>query len=112
MLESFKEKVINNDSRSVTLYWGGRYENDLYYDPKDIFNKLIYHPVLSRESNKWPGDHGYVQDILLKKNVDLTKVQVYACGSENMVRSSRIKLIEAGLSPNNFFADMFTSTGN
>ena len=52
----------------------------------------------------------YLQDVVIKHNIQLTKAQVYACGSNKMIESARKVLLEKGLDENNFFSDAFVPT--
>lgn len=93
--------------RDVTVIWGGRRAGDLYADPGRINPALAYWPVLSRPDPAWTGRHGYVQDVLLRAGYDLAETVVYACGSDDMIRSARHVLTNAGLDPHAFHSDAF-----
>ncbi|MDA9325360.1 hypothetical protein N9Q36_01430 [Flavobacteriales bacterium] len=67
-------------------------------------------PVLSQEKNEWNGETGYVQNIILKNKIDLDSTQVYACGSNNMIKSARKLLLTSGLKEHSFFSDAFIQT--
>ena len=71
---------------------------------------MKYIPVLSRASEDWKGEKGYVQDVLIKQNMPLENAQVYACGSNTMIESAKKLLIEKGLNTKNFFSDAFVAT--
>jgi CDP-4-dehydro-6-deoxyglucose reductase len=96
--------------RSVRLFWGSRTEENLYLDPSNVLNELEYVPVLSRPSSDWNGAIGHVQNVYLSSPRDLGQLAVYACGSDEMIRSSRGLLFDQGLPPNRFFSDAFVST--
>jgi len=93
-------------------FHGARFDKDLFWSPKQLNSKLKikYIPVLSRGSNDWSGERGYVQDILAKQNISIIDSQVYACGSIAMVESARALLIEQGLNKNHFYSDAFVAT--
>ena len=59
---------------------------------------------------EWEGEKGYVQDIVIKHDIPLSKSQVYACGSNNMIESAKKILVENGLSKAHFFSDAFVET--
>jgi CDP-4-dehydro-6-deoxyglucose reductase len=104
---------LRDDQRpkSVTILWGGRATQDLYFDVEGAFNKCQYIPVLSRPDDQWSGAKGYVQDVLLGLNPDLTSAAVYACGSDAMIASAKTRLVEAGLSTKRFYSDAFVCSG-
>jgi CDP-4-dehydro-6-deoxyglucose reductase len=91
---------------SIKVLWGGRTRDDLYWNP-EIGLGLQYTPVLSRSTAAWQGSRGYVQQVLLEQKPDLTRVAVYACGSEAMIGGSRGLLTRAGLPEQRFHADAF-----
>ena len=79
----------------------------------DLINdkiKINYIPVLSRQTEDWDGEKGYVQDAVLKQNIDLENTQVYACGSNEMIQSAKKLLFKNSLNENSFFSDAFVST--
>ena len=71
---------------------------------------IKYIPVLSRQVNDWNGSKGYVQDIVLKQQIDLENTQVYACGSNDMINSAKELFLKNNLKENNFFSDAFIQT--
>jgi CDP-4-dehydro-6-deoxyglucose reductase len=112
ILENLSEVGSASSKKNISLYFGARYEKDIFWNPYDIDSQinLNFIPVLSRPSDEWSGERGYIQDILIKQNLDLSKAQVYACGSEMMIEAARKILLESGLKENNFFADAFVPT--
>lgn len=107
MLESLTHIAPEHAPISVTLFWGGRTAEDLYFDPQAIPAGHRFIPVLSRAAAGWVGISGHVQNALLASKVDLARTAVYACGSEAMIRSAKASLLDAGLPVNRFFADAF-----
>lgn len=112
ILESLicKSKQLSN--RNIWVFVGARCDNDLLCHLKEfeIIPNLKYIPVLSRGSQEWSGERGYVQDIVIKYNIPLANSQVYACGSNDMIESSKKLLIEHGLNNKDFFSDAFLAT--
>lgn len=100
-----------NDKRFWVLV-GARHEEDFFWEPKlnGRLSNLKYIPVLSRPKENWTGEKGYVQEILLKQNVDLENAQVYACGSNQMIESAKTLLTAKSLPENQFFSDAFVCT--
>jgi CDP-4-dehydro-6-deoxyglucose reductase len=107
MLESLIDVASENAPKSVTVLWGGRTAEDLYFDPKVIPVGHRFVPVLSSAPAGWNGASGYVQYALLATQPDLAHTVVYACGSEAMIRSARASLFAAGLPETRFFSDAF-----
>lgn len=94
--------------RSVTVYWGNRCHDDLYWQPStESEASYRFVPVLSRPQSDWAGARGYVQQALLESATSLEDAVVYACGSEAMINGARRSLLEAGLAERHFHADAF-----
>ena len=107
MLESLTSIAPEQAPLSVTVFWGGRTAEDLYFDPQAIPAGHRFIPVLSRATAGWTGVCGYVQNALLATQPDLARTAVYACGSDAMIRSAKASLLAAALPENRFFADAF-----
>lgn len=114
-IKAMLEKINESEKHISKKYWvfvGARYEKDLFLNLNEfnVISNLTYVPVLSRGSEDWNGERGYVQEILIKYNIPLTNAQVYACGSNDMIESAKKLLIEKGLNNKNFFSDAFLAT--
>lgn len=107
MLESLTHLTPEQSPQSVTVFWGGRTTEDIYFDPQAIPAGHRFVPVLSRAAAGWAGVSGYVQNALLATKPDLAHTAVYACGSDAMIRSAKASLLTAGLPETRFFADAF-----
>lgn len=110
ILEQINSAKECNNFKQIILYWGGRYENDLYWNPSFKNLPFIYCPVLSREKSKCISKAGYVQDNVINDKVSLDKSVVYACGSEVMIQSAIKVLCKNGLLKQNFYSDAFVSS--
>jgi CDP-4-dehydro-6-deoxyglucose reductase len=96
-------------SKNVYLFHGGRIKEDLILKTFLEKQQIQYFPVLSRENSS--GYHnGYVQDVILNQNLDLTNTTVYACGSNYMIESAKKLLMEKSLNENQFYSDAFLVT--
>jgi CDP-4-dehydro-6-deoxyglucose reductase len=112
ILESITDSPNNFSDKKILIIFGARNESDIFWQPNELneVSNLKYIPVLSRASEDWKGESGYVQDILIKQNIPLENAQVYACGSNTMIESAKKLLIEKGLNKTNFFSDAFVAT--
>ena len=112
ILESITDSLNKLSNKKIWIFSGARYENDFFWHPNEIntISNLKYIPVLSRGSEDWSGERGYVQDMVIKYNVPLSNSQVYACGSAEMIKSAKNLLIDKGLNKQNFFSDAFVAT--
>ncbi|HSV48448.1 MAG TPA: CDP-6-deoxy-delta-3,4-glucoseen reductase, partial [Ramlibacter sp.] len=73
---------------------------------------LRYVPVVSNAlpEDDWHGRTGFVHKAVLEDLPDLSGHQVYACGAPIVVDSARAEYTAmAGLPPEEFFADAFTT---
>ena len=112
ILESVIEQPSNISKKEFWVFVGARLKEDLLWSP-DLINdkiKINYIPVLSRQIEDWNGEKGYVQDAVLKQNIDLENTQVYACGSNEMIQSAKKLLFKNSLNENSFFSDAFVPT--
>jgi CDP-4-dehydro-6-deoxyglucose reductase len=112
ILESVNLQDKMHQNKKIWVFNGARHEADLFWKPNELnlISNLKYIPVLSRAEDDWIGERGYVQEIVIKAGVDLTNAQVYACGSNNMIESSKNILIENGLNIKQFFSDAFLAS--
>jgi CDP-4-dehydro-6-deoxyglucose reductase len=106
MLEGLAHSQLSRP-RSITVFWGGRQTDDLYWDATQSAATHLYVPVLSRADSHWSGARGYVHQVLLERRVDWPRTVVYACGSDAMIHSARAQLLGAGLNPDRFYSDAF-----
>ncbi len=108
---------LKNITRPAVLYWGGRRPHDLYMDAWvrekcAAMPNLTYVPVVSDAlpEDAWTGRTGFVHHAVMADLPDLSGHQVYACGAPVVVDSAQADFIaKCGLSPDEFFADSFTS---
>lgn len=110
MVEWIATQPENLKPRSIKIFWGGRSEEDLYWKPGGSLDSFQYYQVLSRASKAWRGARGYVQDVFLSMETDLTQAQVYACGSDGMIKSAKLALTSNGLAHEAFFSDAFVAS--
>ena len=103
--------------RDAVLYWGCRSRADLYQHgwaeaAAARMPSLRYVPVLSEPlpEDDWRGRTGLVHQAVMHDLPDLSAHQVYACGAPIMVDTAQRDFIAlCGLSPDEFYADAFTS---
>lgn len=106
ILEGLSAMPADAQPRSMTVYWGGRHREDLYWQPPEM-EGLRFVPVLSRADGDWTGARGHVQDVMLRYRASLADTLVYACGSDAMIHGAQAKLHAAGLPEQHFHSDAF-----
>jgi len=84
----------NPQAKQLTLLFGIRYENSIYY--RDDFDNLArrytnfrFWPTLSRPEPSWTGRTGHIQTHLLEALGDHRDLDVYICGLKAMVDDVR-----------------------
>lgn len=107
ILESFNEDILNFKDKQIWIFWGGREEQEFYWNPMNVNFNIHFIPVLSRPGNSENYEIGYVQNIVINKNIDLKNSTVYACGSNKMIEDSFELLIKYGLDEKDFYSDAF-----
>jgi ferredoxin-NADP reductase len=85
----------------LTLLFGVRYEQDIYY--REEFERLAaehsnfhFSPTLSRGGLEWKGLRGYVQEHLPSIIGERTDMHAYICGLDKMVSANRELLKSLG----------------
>ena len=107
---------FRGSTRPATLYWGVRRPHDLYLDDWVRARllempQLRYVPVVSdaQPQDGWSGRTGFVHRAVLQDLSELCAFEVYACGAPVMIEAARTDFARAGLPPDAFYADAFTS---
>ena len=109
ILEQLATTPVANTYKHIYLYWGGRTEQDIYWQPAFESLPLTFTPVLSR-TPEWQGRKGYIQQAVIDDSLDLRNAVVYACGSKAMIHSANEQLVTAGLNKKHFYSDAFVSS--
>lgn len=110
ILEGLDKSYEQYQNKNLWIIVGARYQHDLFWKPNLKNLNIKYIPVLSRQVNDYNGAKGYVQDVVLKQQIDLEDTQVYACGSNDMINSAKELFLKNNLKENNFFSDAFVQT--
>lgn len=111
-VKAMVESLINvNDPRSIHIYWGMRYQSEIFCKElirySENYTQIHFTSVLSREFTD-KSKHGYVQDCVLDDFKSLADVDVYACGSLDMIKAAKTLFIKNELSSEAFYFDAFT----
>ena len=100
--------------REMVLYWGVRGKKDLYLGDlparwAEAHPNFRFVPVLSqpRPEDHWKGRTGLVHEAILADFPDLSRYQLYACGSVQMVEAAHPAFAAHGLSQDDCFSDAF-----
>lgn len=110
-----EEAVRTDNQRSMTLYWGGRRQPDLYMHARcleweTLYPWFHYVPVLSEANTQWQGKTGFVHLAVMEDCPDLANHEVYACGAPVVIESARRDFVaRCNLPEQHFYADAFVS---
>jgi len=93
-----QDYLTHNGTDTVTLYWGLRYEEDIFWQ-REFEDLLHAYPnfrlvlTFSQAGEYWQGKRGHVQDhIQINSGSDY-----YLCGNKAMIDDMRAKLKDAGV---------------
>ena len=113
MLEAFEQGGMQ---RELHLYWGSRHRDGLYaldaVRGESLRSRVT--PVLSEPSaeDAWTGRTDFVHRAVLQDFPDLSRFDVYACGSPGLIDAAFLDFTRrAGLPADRFFADAFHNAG-
>ncbi|RUO72094.1 NAD(P)H-flavin reductase [Pseudidiomarina sediminum] len=100
----------SGSTRPVTLYWGGRQAQDLYYHDKlialsETYPQVHYRPVIEQADASWNGAIGLVHHAVLAEQSDLSEADVYVAGRFEMVRVIRDDFHAQGLPLEQLYGD-------
>lgn len=108
MLEGLSSHM-NADAQpcTVSVFWGNRDAEDVYWSPLDMTFPHHFVPVLSRAGAGWKGARGHVQQAAMAQMQDWGNATVYACGSDTMIHAAYQALVAKGLPTRQFHSDAF-----
>lgn len=104
-----KQQTTNN--KEVNLFWGLRYEDDIFWNEKfeeiAIAHKhFIYTLTLSQPSERWTGKRGYVTEHL---NIleNLSSYDYHLCGNRGTIDSIKEFLLSQGVPSYQIKSELF-----
>jgi NAD(P)H-flavin reductase/ferredoxin len=110
-IKAMLEEAAQAPQRELHLYWGSRSSEGLYAI-KQISGSARVTGVVSEPTKAWRGRCGLVHRAVLDDFPDMSRFEVYACGSPGLIDTALESFTRrAGLSPNLFFAEAFHHAG-
>ncbi len=100
-----------HDPRPLTLYWGLRHEQDMFWELEfqelaQSFPHFTSKIILSQPGENWPLDKGRVTDLLTALGTPAT-AGYYLCGNGAMVKQAIEQLTQAGVPQQHIHHEMF-----
>jgi CDP-4-dehydro-6-deoxyglucose reductase len=99
-------------SDDVTLYWGLRYEDDVYWIEE--FERLAqqyanfrFVLILSRPTEAWKGKKGHVTEHMLENEANLPGSDFYLCGNKEMIRDVGEQLLGRGVPKEQIYKELY-----
>ncbi|MCX4189107.1 FAD-binding oxidoreductase [Methylophaga sp. OBS3] len=109
LIETILRQQPNAD---VNIYWSNKHADEFYLhtefqDWLTNNQNLTFTPILESAHPDWSSRSGYIYEVIQQDYDDLSDVQVYLCGSPQMVYGTIDKLAVIGLKENNCYSDAF-----
>ena len=112
-IKALIEATLSIDpEREIHLYWSNRaavgfYLPDLPQTWQNDFANFHYHPIIQQHADDWNGRAGWIYEVIHEDFDDLSNVDMFACGSPNMVFGTLDQLEPLGLKESNMHSDVF-----
>ncbi len=99
-------------SASVTLYWGLRFEMDVFWQEEwsqlaSRYANFRYITTLSKPTDSWQGVRGRVTDHIIKDKEHFGDAEFYLCGNRQMIMEVRRQLADNGVAEERIFTETF-----
>lgn len=99
--------------QELHIYWSNKNAAGFYLSalPQQWASQhanIHYHAIVEKPQADWDGRVGMIYQVICEDFSDLSEVQVFACGSPNMVYGTLDQLAKLGLSEKNMHSDVFS----
>lgn len=100
-----------NDQREIWLYWGLRFEGDLFWQEEfhelsKAFPNFHFHITLSKAGDEWPLCRGHITDCLSIHELP-ADAGYYLCGNKPMIEEAVALLTNKGVPPESIHHEKF-----
>ncbi|MEW9798812.1 NAD(P)H-flavin reductase [Alteromonas sp. CYL-A6] len=108
-----QQHLASGSTTPMTLYWGGRHEEDLYFADKlrkldADYPHFHFVPVVEFAKDSWTGRTGWVHHAVMADHADFSRYQVYVAGRFEMAKTVREDFGVRGLKKDHLFGDAFS----
>lgn len=116
MLSMLNDLAQKKDRRPVTIFFGARTCEELYYIDRlkalcDLCAHAEFVPVVEDAGAAWDGERGLVTEAIARRTGSLRGYDAYLCGPPPMVTAARELVIQLGVREANVYFDAFVPTG-
>jgi NAD(P)H-flavin reductase/ferredoxin len=116
MLSMLTDLAQKKDRRPVTIFFGARNCQELYYTDRlkalcDGSARAEFVPVVEDAGQAWDGERGLVTEAIARRMGSLRGYDAYLCGPPPMVAAARELVIRLGVREANVYFDAFVPTG-
>lgn len=108
----FRSMLLDRFSSPVSLYWGLRHEEDIFW--KEEFEDVVrqnsnvhFVLTLSQPSDAWTGLRGRVGEHVFVDEKDITQNDFYLCGSREMIKEMEERLPAVGVPKQQIKKELF-----
>jgi NAD(P)H-flavin reductase len=116
MLSMLTDLAQKKDRRPVTVFFGARTCEELYYIDRlkalcNFSAQAEFVPVVESAGEAWNGERGLVTDAIARGMGSLKGYDAYLCGPPLMVKAARELVVRLGVREANVYFDAFVPTG-
>ena len=102
----------NGGSDDVTVYWGLRHEEDVYWFSEFQALSIKYPnfrfvPTLSKPTDAWQGARGRVTNHVVQNEHNVSGSDFYLCGNHAMIKDIQTQLAEHQVPTNQIYKEMY-----
>jgi CDP-4-dehydro-6-deoxyglucose reductase len=101
--------------RKIFVYWRMQNKNDFYSSKPNEWMKapkeIKFIPFVSLDEKQFFERKGDIELILRQDFKDLSKFEIYVCGSENLIQKTKKICKELGMNSQYFYTDYFIASG-
>lgn len=102
----FRSMILDKSGAPMALYWGLRYEEDVYWK-EEFQNRLPFYLILSKPTDTWQGLRGHVTEHVIFNEKDVQNCEYYLCGNKAMIEEVRTALLECTVPKEQIKTELF-----
>lgn len=116
LLSMLADLTQKKDRRPVTVFFGARTPEELYYLDRinalcNLGPQVAFVPVVEEADQAWTGETGHVTDVIARRTGRLKGYDAYVCGPPSIVAAARELVVQLGVRDANVYFDAFVPTG-